>query len=47
MPIFDAAPSRSTNTLSRQGPFAVHVDGDGVAGEHAGEGRTGELRARR
>jgi hypothetical protein len=29
--------SRSTNTLSRQAPFAVHADRDAVLGEHAGE----------
>src|SRR5712672_3402584 len=43
--IFDAAPQPLDEHVIPPSPFAVHADGDGVAGEHAGECRTGELRA--
>jgi len=35
--------SRSTKTLSRQAPFAVHADGNLVFDQHASECRAAEL----
>src|SRR6202163_2976798 len=43
--VFDASPQPLDEHIIPPGPFAVHADGDAVAGEHGGEGRTGELRA--
>ena len=43
--VFDAAPQPLDEDIVPPSPFAVHADGDAVAGEHAGEGRAGELRA--
>src|SRR5674476_1411024 len=43
--VFDAAPQSLDEHVIPPSPFAVHADGDGVAGEHAGECRAGELRA--
>src|SRR5260221_1171903 len=43
--VFDAAPQPLDEHVVPPGPFAVHADGDAVAGERAGEGRAGELRA--
>src|ERR1700687_4446399 len=43
--VFDAAPQPFNEDVVPPGPFAVHADGDAVAGEYAGKGRTGELRA--
>src|SRR4030081_3195257 len=43
--VFDAAPQPLDEHVVPPGAFAVHADGDAVAGEQAGEGRAGELRA--
>src|ERR1019366_750467 len=43
--VLDAAPQPLDEDVIPPSPFAVHADGDGVAGEHAGECRAGELRA--
>src|ERR1017187_4067828 len=43
--VFDAAPQSLDEHVIAPSPFTVHADGDGVAGEHAGEGCAGELRA--
>src|ERR1700686_4231250 len=43
--VFDAAPQSLDEHVIPPSPFTVHADGDGVAGEHAGECRAGELRA--
>src|SRR5260370_9542050 len=43
--VFDASPQPLDEHIIPPGPFAVHADGDAVAGEHGGEGPTGELRA--
>ena len=43
--VFDAAPQSLDEHVIPPSPFSVHADGDGVAGEHAGERRAGELRA--
>src|ERR1700761_7526854 len=43
--VFDAAPQPFDEHVVAPSPFAVHADGDAVAGEQAGEGRAGELRA--
>src|SRR5262249_48662853 len=43
--VFDAAPEPLEEDVVPPGALAVHADGDAVVGEHAGEGRTGELRA--
>src|ERR1700710_295525 len=43
--VFDAAPQPLDEHVVAPCALAVHADGDGVAGEHAGEGRAGELRA--
>src|ERR1700693_4936384 len=43
--VFDAAPQPFDEHVVAPGPFAIHADGDAVAGKQAGEGRTGELRA--
>src|SRR5258708_28054689 len=45
--VFDASPQPLDEHIIPPGPFAVHADGDAVAGEHGGEGRTRELRAPR
>ena len=42
--VFDAAPQPLDEHVVPPGALAVHADRDAVAGEHAGEGRTGELR---
>jgi hypothetical protein len=41
--VFDAAPQPLDEHVVPPSPFAVHADGDAVAGEQAGEGRAGEL----
>src|SRR3978361_201693 len=43
--VFDAAPQPLDEHVVPPSAFAVHADGDAVAGEQAGEGRAGELRA--
>src|SRR6267142_3264521 len=43
--VFDAAPQPFDEHIVPPGSFAVHADGDAIAGEHAGEGRAGKLRA--
>src|SRR5205823_7405677 len=43
--VFDAAPQPLDEHVVSPCTLAVHADGDAVAGEQAGEGRTGELRA--
>src|SRR3979411_814952 len=43
--VFDAAPPPFDEDVVAPGAFAVHADGDAVAGENAGECRAGELRA--
>ena len=43
--VFDAAPQPLNEHVVPPGPFAVHADGDAVAGKQVGEGRPGELRA--
>src|SRR5450755_4501541 len=43
--ILDAAPQPLDEHVVPPSPFAVHADGDAVAGEQAGERRAGELRA--
>src|SRR5882757_5153706 len=43
--VFDAAPQSLDEHVVPPSPFAVHADGDAVAGEHAGKRRAGELRA--
>src|SRR4051794_40896282 len=42
--VLDAAPQPLDEDVIPPSPFAVHADVDGVAGEHAGECRAGELR---
>src|SRR5262249_53556620 len=41
--VFDAAPEPLEEDVVPPGALAVDADGDAVVGEHAGEGRTGEL----
>ena len=43
--VFDAAPQSLDEHVVAPGALAVHADRNAVAGEHAGEGRPGELRA--
>src|SRR5206468_5483138 len=43
--VFDAAPQPLDEHVVPPSPFTVHADSDAVAGERAGEGRAGELRA--
>jgi hypothetical protein len=42
--VFDAAPQPLDEHVVAPGAFAVHADRNAVVGEHAGEGRAGELR---
>src|ERR1700712_4266164 len=39
--VFDAAPQPFDEHVVAPGAPAIHADGDGVTGEHAGEGRAG------
>jgi len=41
--VFDATPEPLDEHVVAPGAFAVHADRNAVVGEHAGEGRTGEL----
>src|SRR5713101_9283120 len=43
--VFDAAPQPLDEHVVPPGPFAVHADGDAVAGKQTGERRARELRA--
>src|SRR5256886_7391228 len=43
--VFDAAPQPLDEHVVPPCSFAIHADRDAVAGERAGEGRAGELRA--
>src|SRR5258708_3074285 len=43
--VFDAAPQPLDEHVVPPCSFAIHTDRDAVAGERAGEGRAGELRA--
>src|SRR5258708_19522941 len=43
--VFDAAPQPLDEHVVPPCSFAIHADGDAVAGERAGEGCAGELRA--
>jgi hypothetical protein len=43
--VFDAAPQPLDEHVVPPSALAVHADGDAIVGEHAGEGRAGELRA--
>jgi hypothetical protein len=43
--VFDAAPQSLDEHVVAPGALAVHADRNAVGGEHAGEGRPGELRA--
>src|SRR5206468_1482165 len=43
--VFDAAPQAFDEYVVAPGALAVHADCDAVVGEHAGEGRAGELAA--
>jgi hypothetical protein len=43
--VLDAAPQALDKHVVPPSRFAVHADRNSVAGEHAGEGPTGELRA--
>src|SRR5882724_12891430 len=43
--VFDAAPQPLNEDVVAPCSLAIHADRDAVAGERAGEGRAGELRA--
>src|ERR1700716_1449637 len=43
--VFDAAPQPFDEHVVPPGSFAIHANRDAVAGERAGEGDAGELRA--
>src|SRR5260370_19663625 len=42
--VFDATPQPLNEHVVPPSPFAVHADGDAIAGEQASERRAGELR---
>src|SRR6202795_3739386 len=42
--VFDAAPQPLNKHVVPPGPFAIHADGDAVAGKQTGERRARELR---
>src|SRR4029078_12198267 len=42
--VFDAAPQPLIEHVVPPGPFAIHADGDAVAGKQTGERRARELR---
>src|SRR5260370_5154735 len=42
--VFDAAPQPLNEHVVPPGPFAIHADGDAVAGKQTGERRARELR---